>query len=110
MPFVIQASSPRWTGAHDPEDSTLSEAVQVVFPMEAEAAVLEWNHVPGLLSYRYDISICLDDVIDMLTTLMSCDGVYENYWPSTSTVAAAGVGGRPPPDHGRLGRSASTAT
>lgn len=85
MPFQIQASSPRSTGAHDPEDSTLSEAVQVVFPMEAEAAVLEWNHVPVLLSYRYDVSICLDDVIEMLTAVMSCDrGTYETEWPSNS--------------------------
>jgi hypothetical protein len=51
--------------ARDESDSTLSDAAQTVFPLE-ERAFLNWNELTLPLSYKYDISLMLEDIVEMV--------------------------------------------
>ncbi len=86
--FVIQASNPRATGARDPLDEKVADAVQSVFALHAEAAFLDWNHVLVKISYKYDFGIILDDVMDMLEAVMNAEsGEFRTAWPSNTFFA-----------------------
>lgn len=69
--FKIETGNPRNNSIFDNEDSKLSEAIYTIFPLETEDAVLYWGDEKILLSYRYDISTIIDDIIQMIFTLMS---------------------------------------
>jgi hypothetical protein len=86
--FRIQASQPRSASNALLEDSGLSDALQSVFPMMTEAAILVWNggHVP--LSYKYDLSFMVDDILYLAEALLSTKrGQTRISWP-TNTFAA----------------------
>lgn len=70
MRFSIQASRPRTTAKHDAEDSTLDEAIQTAFPLHTEAAFLCWDNCFIPLSYKYDISLMILDIIGMLESII----------------------------------------
>jgi len=59
----FQISNPKTTGLFDPNDSTLEEALETIFPLETEYAFLVWDHIFIPLSYKYDISIMIGDLI-----------------------------------------------
>ena len=40
--------------------------METIFPLLTEKAIIMWNHIPILLSYKYDISYMLDDILNML--------------------------------------------
>ena len=81
MDFWIQASDPAVTGEFDPEDETLEEALQVVFPLTTEYAILNWNGVLVPLDYKYELSLMSLDLLDMLDRLAESDaGTYSNAW------------------------------
>lgn len=69
MAFSIQASNPKFLKIFNAEDKSLSDAVESVFPMNTENAVLAWNFISIPLSYKYDISYMLDDIVDLLCAL-----------------------------------------
>ena len=76
MNFYIQASNPRALKPSFIEEN-LSAAIESVFPMNTENAILFWNHIAIPLSYKYDISY-------MVTyTSTSAD----RFWPLECTVA-----------------------
>jgi hypothetical protein len=44
----------------------LADAIELGFPMEADNAVVVWNDLSIPLNYKYDLSVILDDVLDIL--------------------------------------------
>ena len=47
-------------------EDDLSDAIQAAFPMETEDAHIIWCGTPVALSYKYDVSVIMEDVICML--------------------------------------------
>jgi hypothetical protein len=83
--FTIQASSPRALKEFDPNDTNLSDAIQTVFPLETECAILVWNWVYVPLSYKYDFSMMIDDVIALIDAMqVEPSGRRTIQWPSNT--------------------------
>ena len=81
MSFFIQAGNPVYSGRLDRNDITLADAIESTFLLETESAILMWNHIPIAISYKYDISYMIDDVIKMLDKLQNMDrGEMEIHW------------------------------
>jgi hypothetical protein len=86
--FIIQASRPRMLRANDPDDDTLSDAIQTIFPMDTERAILVWNHVYVPLGYKYDVSLMADDIVQICDDILSnMDGTRLIHWPSNTFAA-----------------------
>lgn len=66
MDFYIQAGNPDILNINNKEDKTLSEAIESVFPMKTENLIIYWKHIAVSLSYKYDISYMIDDVLIIL--------------------------------------------
>lgn len=69
MIFCIQASAPKYCDTIDVNDNCLSEAIESVFSLHTENAIMMWNHVSIPLSYKYDISYMIDDIIKLIGNL-----------------------------------------
>jgi hypothetical protein len=83
--FVIQKSNPRHLCAHDPDDKTLSDAIQTVFPLETECAFLVWNHIYIPIGYKYDLSMMAGDIIDLIERMLDAErGMAVICWPSNT--------------------------
>lgn len=79
--FYIQACNPVNNGEYDENDNKLMEAIETVFPMMTENAIMVWNYICIPLSYKYDISYMINDIIIILNNLMTKrDGVITNAW------------------------------
>jgi hypothetical protein len=86
--FWIQASNPCWTGVATTEVVTLDEAIESSFPRETEDAILVWSNVYIPLSYKYDISTIIVDVLRMLEQLVTVSqGSWSVEWPSNTFAA-----------------------
>jgi hypothetical protein len=69
--------------ARDEADTSLSDAAQTVFPLE-ERALLEWNGLTLPLSYKYDISVMLEDIVEMVVAVGKTEsGLFQVDWPSS---------------------------
>lgn len=85
MDFWIQASSPECTSEFDEEDQTLSDAIQTVFPMMTERAIMVWKSIYIPLCYKYDISCMMDDILSVLEKLRShSSGTISIHWASNT--------------------------
>ncbi|WNG19259.1 hypothetical protein [Cystobacter fuscus] len=68
---------------HDAGDSTISDAMQTVFPLGA-CSTLDWDGIEMSLSYKYDLSLMADDIVQMLLAIQnSPSGTFQVDWPST---------------------------
>lgn len=85
--FWIQASAPQSTGVFNADDCSLEEAIETAFPLATERAVMAWHYSPVLLSYKYDVSCIMLDILEMLHALSAHKGDYEVYWPSNTFSA-----------------------
>lgn len=73
MNFFIQVSNPKYLHKiYDEDIESISDAVEDSFPLNTEDAFLVWNHIYVPLSYKYDISYMMEDIVKMLK------GVLEN--------------------------------
>lgn len=83
--FDIQAGSPRCLKKFDGEDRSLSDALQTVFVTNTEDLLLCWNAVYVPLSYRYDFSFLIEDVVDLCTAIRaSASGSRQIAWPTNT--------------------------
>jgi hypothetical protein len=83
MTFTLDAGRPAFVAARDESDSTVSDAMQTVFPLE-ERALLEWNGVAFPLGYKYDLSVMLDDIVEMVLAIREAEsGSFQVDWPSS---------------------------
>lgn len=79
--FYIQASNPQNNGNFDEDDCKLMEAAETVFPMETEAAIMVWNYIYIPLSYKYDISYMIGDMIELIKEVANKkEGVKKLHW------------------------------
>jgi hypothetical protein len=83
--FFIQSSSPRSSLNCDPDDASLSDAIQTVFPMDTERMIMVWNYVHIPLGYKYDVSLMVDDIIVLCNDILRAqEGRRRVHWPSNS--------------------------
>ncbi|SHJ47998.1 hypothetical protein SAMN02745136_00138 [Anaerocolumna jejuensis DSM 15929] len=79
--FYIQACKPINNRTVDENDSKLMEAIETIFPMRTEAAIMVWNYVSIPLSYKYDISYMINDIIIVIQELvMKQEGILIINW------------------------------
>ena len=70
MKFCIQTSNPKWEiNKYDANNTCLSEAIEDAFILNTENAFICWNHIYISLSYKYDISYMIDDVLKMISKI-----------------------------------------
>jgi hypothetical protein len=62
--FSIQPGDPLVEPAERAAD--LAAAIQTVFPMDTDDAILNWNRIAVRLGYRYDVSVMIDDLLPLL--------------------------------------------
>lgn len=85
MKFLVQASNPRPSSLVSPDDSSLGEAIETIFPLRTDFALLVWNNVYVPLTYKYDISMMITDIISMLASVVARDeGSITVFWPSNT--------------------------
>src|SRR5438128_712566 len=86
--FIIQASNPRSVADHDAGDDSLDDAIETVFPLHTEHALLAWNHIYVPLSYKYDFAVIINDVLDIIQAIQtSAQGSHSVHWPSNTFAA-----------------------
>jgi hypothetical protein len=76
---------PTQPGVKDPQDTSLGEALESCFPCMMDGARLGWNGVSVPLSYKYDLSIIVHDVVALVQQLRTCPtGSFFINWPSNT--------------------------
>lgn len=71
--FYIQTGTPSITYVYNSEDSKLFEAMESAFPLITENAIFVWNNICISLSYKYDLSYMIDDILNIITLIQSQD-------------------------------------
>lgn len=71
MSFWIQVSTPRIRPSQGVVAEDLAAALQLMYVMETEDAVMSWNGVRIAVGYKYDLSIIIEDVLSLLLSLAS---------------------------------------
>lgn len=69
--FCIQASNPRFQKAMDLHDSCLMEAMETIFPLNTENAILTQNYVSVPLPYKYDVSYMINDILELIMAIQA---------------------------------------
>ena len=88
MAFLIQTGNPALERTADRQVEGLALAIQTVFPLTTEAAILVWNRVPVQLSYKYDFGDVTHDLLPMLDDVLSRSaGTTSVHWSSTTFSA-----------------------
>lgn len=83
--FEIQVSSPRFIKKFNKDVDNIGDAIESIFLLHSEFAVIRWNYIPILLSYKYDISVIIDDVLYMLNKIrIEPSGEMTIRWPSNT--------------------------
>lgn len=83
MPFQIQVSNPIAIRSSSQKVEDLSEAIETIFPMKTENALLVWNGYYIPINYKYDLSVLIDDLLPLLSELLTVnEGSYEVEWAS----------------------------
>ena len=73
MNFYIQASNPKLQCEKELYDDSLSDAIENTFPLNTESAILVWNYISIPLSYKYDISYMIEDILNLLLDLQEME-------------------------------------
>ncbi len=88
MSFHIQVSNPSVTEQVNEDDETIGEAIESIFPLDTEHAFISWNGIYIPVSYKYDLSLMYDDIVQMIEALLdSPDGELRIQWPSNTFAA-----------------------
>jgi hypothetical protein len=86
MTFHIQLSNPV-TSSYIEDDNveSLGEVIEDLFQLDTEDAFICWNGISIALSYKYDISVIISDILDMLKEITSSSsGNITVNWPSNT--------------------------
>lgn len=71
--FYIQANNPKTQYTADCNDNTLADAIESTFLLNTENAILMWNYIGIPLSYKYDISYMMEDILVLLNALQNTE-------------------------------------
>lgn len=86
--FKVQISNPKINNVFNPEDTNLEEAIESIFPLENEYAFIIWDNIFIPLSYKYDVSTIINDVITLVDELeTNINGEIEIHWASNNFAA-----------------------
>lgn len=83
--FSLDPSEPVCTSSFDPADENLSEMIQTIFPLDTADAVLTFGDDSFALNYKYDISLMIDDLLELILAITSIQ-------PGKRTIAFATSG------------------
>ncbi len=86
MFFCVQISNPKFNLSATPSDIlTVGDFLERCVPSESEVAIVNWNGVCIPLSYKYDLSVFIEEIMMMITALTdSEDGQFADCWPSNT--------------------------
>lgn len=85
MNFLVQSSRPQNSSEFCIDDKKISEAIETIFPMMTEDALLVWDTSYIPLSYKYDISYMIEDILHMLKSIReNPKGQIKIAWPTNS--------------------------
>jgi hypothetical protein len=85
MKFAIQISNPRPMSMVHSHDATLSDAIQSMFPLLTEFAIIVWNDVYVPITYKLDVSLIINDVVEMVGSIANQQtGTLTIDWPSST--------------------------
>jgi len=85
MTFYIQVSNPISFSIEEDDVESLGEVIEDIFPMDTEDAYICWNGISVALSYKYDISVIISDILCMLEEITSSNsGNISVNWPSNT--------------------------
>ena len=83
MKFCIQTGNPRSHKEYNKEDKNLWEAIESIYSLNNEKAFIIWNNLYVPLCYKYDISIMMSDILNMLQSIQEEEkGGLRISWPS----------------------------
>lgn len=68
--FYIEPKQPDPNVGLVGDASDLAEAIQLSFPLDTADAVLQWNEVSIPISYKYDLSVIFEDVLEILESCL----------------------------------------
>ncbi|RLC15614.1 MAG: hypothetical protein DRI57_12580 [Deltaproteobacteria bacterium] len=85
MIFLIHPGNPAWQEPENPVAEDLSEATEALFQAETEDAVMVWGNQAVPVSFKYDMSVIVEDVIFMLEFLMRRNSGEETVFFSSDT-------------------------
>lgn len=84
MEFFVQLSNPR-TNDIKLKGESVSEAIEDLFPLNTEYFILSWKYYRIALSYKYDISEIIIDLIKMCEKILAQEeGSINCTFPSNS--------------------------
>jgi hypothetical protein len=66
--FRIQTGDPKPSAVASAAD--LADGIGRMYSMDTDDAILIWNLIPVRLSYRYDVSVIVDDLVPMLERMI----------------------------------------
>ncbi len=69
MNFSIIPGTPQYYKGIVLTEEDLSSAIESLYPMDTDDAILYWNHHPISMSYKYDISVNVTDILDLVCFL-----------------------------------------
>jgi len=88
MNFKIQAGIPRFEEYYDDDIDNIGDAIEASYSLNTEYMVMVFNYIPVLLSYKYDISIIIDDILKILSSIRTKEiGYLRVNWPSNTFCA-----------------------
>lgn len=73
MDFYIQVCNPEYSFQYNDNDVTLSDAIESAFLLNTENAIMVWNHINIPLSYKYDVSYMMEDILHLLNLLKNAE-------------------------------------
>jgi len=85
MQFAIQVGNPTILRPQTTLLPDLAYAIEELFPMDTEDAILYWNWIPVQIGYKYDLSMLIDKLLPLLSTVLCASkGSYQASWDDSS--------------------------
>lgn len=88
MQFAIQPSNPVPANRAGEDDTALGEVIESIFPLLTEFAIIIWHDIYVPISYKYDVSVMINDILAMLDAIITQEsGILSIDWPSSTFCA-----------------------
>ncbi len=85
MDFHIQLSNPKTIKPEKKKCEDLSDALQQIYPMWTEDLYISWNHTSVAIGYKYDVSVIMTGILEMLEALISSQTGQDHFGFASST-------------------------
>jgi hypothetical protein len=82
--FKIQISNPATIKDRNRDDGNIVAAIQSIFPLVNEYCFIIWDHIFIPLSYKYDISIMIKDILRIINFIKKEEKCLEIHWASNT--------------------------